>query len=82
MVGVPTSGTAFAPFVKAKLGFGAAGLVRMELDDALGQHTVIGFSRWNRNPKVASNLFSFTPPKGADVVGDTGQPAQVTPLNN
>jgi outer membrane lipoprotein carrier protein len=71
-----------APFAKAKLGFGAAGLVRMELDDALGQHTVIGFSGWNRNPKFASNLFSFTPPKGADVVGDTGEPAQVTPLNN
>lgn len=71
-----------APFVKARLGFGAIGLVRMELDDALGQHTVIGFSAWNRNPKFASNSFTFTPPKGADVVGDIGDSAQVTPLKN
>jgi outer membrane lipoprotein carrier protein len=71
-----------APFLKARLGFGPNGLVRMELDDALGQHTVIGFSAWNRNPVFAKNLFSFTPPKGADVVGDTGHPAEVLPLKN
>ena len=71
-----------APFVKARLGFGSTGLVRMELDDALGQHTVIGFSAWNHNTKFAKNLFSFTPPKGADVVGDIGHAAEVLPLNN
>ena len=71
-----------APFAKARLGFGPNGLIRMELDDALGQHTVIGFSAWNRNPNFAKGLFSFTPPKGADVVGDTGQAAEVLPLRN
>jgi len=71
-----------APFLKAKLGFGPVGLVRMELDDALGQHTVIGFSAWNRNPKFAAGTFSFVPPKGADVVGDVGEAAEVTPLKN
>ncbi len=71
-----------APFLKARLGFGPVGLVRMELDDALGQHTVIGFSAWNRNPKFAAGTFSFVPPKGADVVGDVGEAAEVTPLKN
>lgn len=71
-----------APFVKAKLGFGAGGLNRMELDDALGQHTVIGFSSWNRNPKFARDAFVFTPPKGADVIGDVGESAEVLPLRN
>ena len=71
-----------APFAKAKLGFGPSGLIRMELDDALGQHTVIGFSGWNRNPKFAKGDFMFTPPKGADVVGDTSEGAEVLPLHN
>jgi len=71
-----------APFVKAKLGFGPTGLIRMELDDALGQHTVIAFSGWNRNPKFAKGDFAFTPPKGADVVGDTSEGAEVLPLHN
>ena len=71
-----------APFTKAGLGFAANGLARMELNDALGQRTVIGFSTWARNPKFARELFSFTPPKGADVVGDIGQSAQVLPLKN
>jgi len=71
-----------APFVKARLGFGPNGLIRMELNDALGQHTVIGFSAWNRDPKFGKNAFSFTPPKGADVVGDVGQGAEVLPLHD
>ncbi len=71
-----------APFQKARLGFGATGLVRMELNDMLGQRTVIGFSAWSRNPKFAKGLFSFTPPPGTDVVGDVRPSAEVTPLRN
>jgi outer membrane lipoprotein carrier protein len=71
-----------APFQKARLGFGPAGLVRMELHDALGQKTVIGFSPWQRNPRFPAGVFKFTPPAGADVVGDLGQSAQVTPLSD
>lgn len=71
-----------APFQKARLGFGAAGLVRMELYDGLGQRTVIGFSAWQRNPRFAAGTFKFTPPHGADVVGDISPAAQVTPLHN
>lgn len=69
-----------APFQKAKLGFGAAGLVRMELNDQLGQRTVIGFSPWQRNPAFAAGTFRFTPPKGVDVVGSVMPGAQVSPL--
>jgi outer membrane lipoprotein carrier protein len=71
-----------APFQKAMLGFGPRGLVRMELNDALGQRTVIGFSAWRRNPSFPAGTFRFTPPKGTDVVGDVSPGATVTPLRN
>jgi outer membrane lipoprotein carrier protein len=71
-----------APFQKARLGFGAAGLTRMELFDALGQRTVIAFSPWQRNPRFAANTFRFTPPKGTDVVGTPVEHAQVRPLRD
>jgi outer membrane lipoprotein carrier protein len=71
-----------APFEKARLGFGPAGLVRMELFDALGQRTEMQFSGWNRNPKFAAGRFRFTPPKGADVIGDIEPGAEVTPLKD
>jgi outer membrane lipoprotein carrier protein len=59
-----------APFLKARLGFGPQGLARMELNDALGQRTVLAFSAWSRNPAFAKDLFRFVPPPGVDVVGD------------
>lgn len=71
-----------APFQQAKLGFGPKGLVRMEFGDSLGQRTVIGFSDWKRNPAFAKGSFSFTPPKGADVVGEVEPGAKVTPLRD
>ena len=60
-----------APFLKARLGFGPQGLARMELNDTLGQRTVLAFSAWTRNPTFAKNLFHFVPPPGVDVVGDS-----------
>ena len=69
-----------APFQKARLGFASGSLVRMELNDALGQRTVIGFSPWKRNPRFPAGTFKFTPPKGADVVGTVGSGAEVIPL--
>jgi outer membrane lipoprotein carrier protein len=71
-----------AAFKQARLGFGPGGLVRMEMQDALGQRTVIGFGPWQRNPKFAAGTFRFTPPKGTDVVGDPVKHAQVTPLRD
>jgi outer membrane lipoprotein carrier protein len=42
----------------------------MELYDHLGQVTIIRFSQLERNPKVAGDTFTFSPPKGADVIED------------
>ncbi|MBW8366309.1 MAG: outer membrane lipoprotein chaperone LolA [Arenimonas sp.] len=71
-----------APFDRARLGFGAAGLVRMEMFDGLGQRTVMGFSAWKRNPAFAPGSFTFQPPEGVDVVGDVAPGAQVIPLQD
>ena len=71
-----------APFDRARLGFGAAGLVRMEMFDGLGQRTVMGFSAWKRNPAFAPGAFTFTVPKGVDVVGDVAPSAEVIPLQD
>lgn len=71
-----------APFQKARLGFGAKGLAKMELTDGLGQRTVIAFGAWKRNPAFPAGTFRFTPPKGVDVVGSVSPSAQVTPLRN
>ena len=42
----------------------------MELVDHFGQTTVLRFSGLVRNPKVDASEFRFTPPKGADVLGE------------
>jgi outer membrane lipoprotein carrier protein len=59
-----------ASFQTARLGFGKAGLVRMDVVDAVGQNTRISFSGWKRNPAFAGTTFKYTPTKGVDVVGD------------
>jgi outer membrane lipoprotein carrier protein len=71
-----------ASFRQARLGFGPGGLARMELQDSLGQRTVIGFGPWQRNPKFPAATFRFTPPPGTDVVGTPVRKAQVTPLKD
>jgi chaperone LolA len=45
-------------------------LTVMELHDAFGHHTVLRFSELKNNPPLASKLFQFVPPKGADVLGE------------
>jgi outer membrane lipoprotein carrier protein len=57
-------------FQKVRMGFKGNTLDTMELYDHLGQLTVIRFSRIERNPKLAGDAFTFTPPKGADVLDD------------
>jgi len=42
----------------------------MELYDQLGQITLIRFSHIERNPKLPADAFTFTPPKGVDVIED------------
>ena len=58
-----------AAFKTARLGFGKAGLVQMEYEDALGQRTKISFSGWKRNPGFAKGTFRYVPGKGVDVIG-------------
>jgi len=53
-----------------RIGFSGGLLKAMELRDSFGQTTLITFSQFERNPALASSLFHFTPPKGADVLGE------------
>ena len=58
-------------FEKILMAFNAqAELVIMELNDAFGHKTVLRFSAMQHNPKFPAQQFQFTPPKGADVLGD------------
>jgi outer membrane lipoprotein carrier protein len=52
------------------LGFAGGVPVKMEVHDKFGQITQITFSRFDLNRLLAATTFQFTPPKGADVVGD------------
>jgi outer membrane lipoprotein carrier protein len=47
-----------------------AGVAAMELTDHFGQTTVLRFSNLVRNPQISPSAFRFTPPEGADVLGD------------
>ena len=58
-------------FEKIRMAFNAQSeLVIMELHDTFGQHTVLRFSKLQRNPQLDAALFKFVPPKGADVLGE------------
>ena len=59
-------------FEDVKLGFKGDDVAVMELRDNLGNTTRISFGNLQRNVSVKDEVFSFTPPKGADVIGDTG----------
>jgi len=66
----PKDNAADASFRSARLGFGSAGLIKMQVIDALGQRTEINFTGWKRNPSFPGNTFRYTPPKGVDVIGE------------
>jgi len=57
-----------AGFERIRLGLGVAGVETMELFDPFGQTTVLRFTNLRRNPALEAGTFSFTPPKGADVL--------------
>ena len=57
-------------FAEIRLGFDVRGLAALELYDAFGQKSFVRFTNMERNPKLPADNFKFTPPKGADVVGD------------
>lgn len=57
-------------FKSIRIGFAQDLPRRMVLTDAFGQTTTLFFDDMKRNPQFAAGLFTFTPPKGADVVGE------------
>jgi len=59
-----------AGFERMRLGLSTGGVEAMELVDHFGQTTVLRFSNVVRNPKIETGTFRFSPPKGADVLGD------------
>ena len=56
-------------FTRIRMGFSARGIDEMELVDSLGQQTALRFSNFDSNPRLDPSIFKFTPPQGADVVG-------------
>ncbi len=59
-----------AGFERMRLGLSTGGVEAMELVDHFGQTTMLRFSNVVRNPQVEPGTFRFSPPKGADVLGD------------
>jgi outer membrane lipoprotein carrier protein len=57
-------------FTEIRLGFEGSNLAALDIFDNFGQRTRIKLTKLERNPRLAPDLFKFTPPKGADVVGD------------
>lgn len=67
---VDASPKAASSFQSMRLGFAGGVLKRMELRDNFGQTTQLEFTRLERAPNLDPALFRFTPPKGADVIGE------------
>jgi len=65
-----TPKTGDSGFERVRLGFAGADLQAMELFDSFGQTTLVRFSRIERNPNLPAATFKFTPPAGADVIGE------------
>ena len=65
---VPKSKDTTFEFIR--MGFAGSTLKVMELKDNFGSRTVIRFDKLERNPKLGADQFKFTPPKGADVIGE------------
>ncbi|MDR2239287.1 MAG: outer membrane lipoprotein chaperone LolA [Zoogloeaceae bacterium] len=57
-------------FQYLRIGFVGNMLRAMEITDSFGQVTTIAFENFERNPALPAAQFQFTPPKGADVLGE------------
>lgn len=57
-----------ANFKNMTISFNGGKPVMMVLNDNLGQTTTIKFSDIKLNPSISSSKFTFTPPKGVDVI--------------
>lgn len=67
---INASPKAASSFQSMRLGFAGGALRRMELHDNFGQTTLLEFTRLERVSGLDPALFRFTPPKGADVIGE------------
>ncbi len=56
-------------FERVLLGLKDDELAMMTMEDAFGLRTEIRFSEWQKNQELESDLFSFVPPAGVDVIG-------------
>jgi len=61
-------------FERVRLGLQGKTLAAMELYDQLGGRTMLRFSDLKANAPVSADTFTFTPPKGADVLEDAPAP--------
>ena len=57
-------------FESVRIGFAEGVLRGMVLRDSFGQTTLLRFTQFERNPALDAAQFRFTPPAGADVIGD------------
>jgi outer membrane lipoprotein carrier protein len=57
-------------FERVRLGLNGRLLAAMELQDQLGGRTMLRFNDMKANAPVTAAQFTFTPPKGADVMED------------
>jgi outer membrane lipoprotein carrier protein len=57
-------------FERVILGLEEQGIRVMAMEDAFGMRTEIRFEEVLRNPDLASDLFTFIPPEGTDILGD------------
>jgi outer membrane lipoprotein carrier protein len=58
-----------ADFNHAELGFSGGKLVRMVVNDRLGQTVQLDFQHSERNARVDADALRFKPPAGVDVIG-------------
>jgi outer membrane lipoprotein carrier protein len=57
-------------FTGVRMGFADNTLAAMQIKDNFGQTTLLRFNDLARNPRLPASEFSFTPPKGVDVISD------------
>jgi outer membrane lipoprotein carrier protein len=65
-----TPKSAESGFTAVRIGFRDHLPRTMILTDAFGQTTTLTFADIERNPALDAGLFKFTPPQGADVIGE------------
>lgn len=51
-----------------RVGEKTAELAALEIQDSFGQRSLLNFSQFEVNPRLAADAFQFKPPKGADVI--------------